>query len=207
MRCWSIWHERMAAKRSPSSKSVVTPCFSFGSTNRLYPLGKGFLVLLNIFSRSSSFRRLEDLCTTTLQTLRTATRSVEDFIRVALEASQSGIIDECHFRRWFSTYINRRHDELLEVILDNDDAKKLCSILISALALATDDASRSNPSTPSNGPSNLSSLNSRKRKSNWRHSPPARAVSDSYLTSKDSFGSDVAHRNLKARVEDGSSSE
>lgn len=81
----------------------------------------------------------------TLRSLRSQTRRIDDFMGATLEASRLDLIDEGHFRRWFTTYVSERNEMLLAFLRlrGDSDEMKFCRILVSALAHAKNDDGQS----------------------------------------------------------------
>jgi hypothetical protein len=104
--------------------------------------------------------RLHELCNATLVNLQATTRTADQFFKVAIEASDAKLIEEQKFREWFVSHIRSRHEKLLPTFDIDDNAAKLCSILVSAVALTSDVAppktpkssSRPPPTPPTSGP-------------------------------------------------------
>jgi hypothetical protein len=89
-----------------------------------------------IFRLNSCHASLDELCVITLNNLRIHTRIPNDFLLAALEASRQKLIEEGRFRSWFTSYVRKRHEELLRPFDVDDNAARICSILISAVALS-----------------------------------------------------------------------
>jgi hypothetical protein len=165
------------------------------------------LVLPPIVHSGSSCHRLKDLCAAAIHTLRSKSRKIDDFTKTALEASQWGLINDQQFRHWFITYVHQRHDELLDILTDDNDAMKLCKILISALALTKDDYDQRDPSTPSNLPLTPPISVSKKRHDGLEQYSRKRVAGQFPLKGKETLSSSVKKRKLNASVEDASASD
>jgi hypothetical protein len=155
----------------------------------------------------SSCHRLKDLCTTAFHIVRSKSQNIEDFTKTAVEASQWGLINDQQFRGWFIEYVNKRHDQLLEILSGDNHAMKLCKILVSALALTKDDHYQRDPSTPSNLPPTPPISVSQKRHRGLELNSRNRVAGQSPLKRKETLGSSAKKRKLNASVEDASASD
>jgi hypothetical protein len=82
---------------------------------------------------------LDELCTGVLESLRIQAPCPDDFLLAAIEASRLKLIEEKRFRTWFTSYIRKRHEDLLKPFDVDDNAARLCSILVSSVALSHPD--------------------------------------------------------------------
>jgi hypothetical protein len=176
---------------------------------RLYKLALslGYDTCLAPIAHGSSCRRLENLCTTAFDILRSKSQQIDDFTKIALEASQWGLINEQRFRHWFITYVSQRRDELLGILTGDDDATRFCKILVSALALTKDDCDERDPSTPQNMFPTPPISASQKRRSDLGVNSRKRIGSQSPLKGKETVSSSAKKRKLNAFVEDASESD
>ena len=119
--------------------------FTFSCTRWLFALGeqpplRAVDYSLHVLTRQ---HRLDDLCDATLTRLRTAIRTPDDFLRASIQASRFNIIEDPKFRKWFTSFVCQSRDSLLKALDVDNDAARLCSILISALALEKDETNAS----------------------------------------------------------------
>ena len=132
---------------------------------------------------------------------------MEDFAKAALEASRRGLIDESEFRRWFTTYVNERQDDLVKILDGDDDVLRLCRVLVSALAFAKADYDSRHSPAPSNGPPTPPSSSSLKRRKDSETNGPKQVPSQSPLKDKGTLGSKAKKRKFNATVEDAPASD
>jgi len=168
------------------------------------PSDGGVVFLVKLYKLALSLG-LTDLWTVILQTLRFQTGEIDDFVKVALEASRWKLIEQTEFRHWFTTYVNRREDELLKTLDGDIDSARLCRIFVSALAKNVDEGRDSSPS--SKLPPTPPSSSSRKRKEDLGPNPLERVPSQTPLKSKETLGSNAKKRKLRAHVEEASESD
>lgn len=130
---------------------------------------------------------------------------MDDFIEVAICAQGGGLIEGEPFRRWFATYVNHHHGELLQsqafaskILNGGADALKLCAIFISAVSLAKEDHDQQ---------LSPQKQNDERQNSAWSFGRPVTPPSSSPMKGRDDLGSNPRKRPRKAYVEDAGESE
>jgi hypothetical protein len=127
---------------------------------------------------------------------------LDDFIKATVASSPLNLIEGKEFRQWFTTNINKRYDELLEKLSQDDKVQTFCKVLVSALFLAQDDYTQPDPPTPSKLPPTANSSSSGKGRVYLGRNSVKREPSPTPLKRRESLRSHTKKRKFSASVED-----